>query len=262
MTDDEQLARNGAGRHGVRAGNSAQQDLQREGVCGHHGDPWPHAASIFAQLQHETTPRAASIASRDASAEHEGAPLQVSSRCVTKRQQRAILRRPMHAKDLHAKDLRATDMRALRFALAITWAVYQAWASGALGSAAKRERKLIPRTAMFFRRSRRASARHCSHHGSSPWLRDAEIFGQDLDEQLCCREHNPRHEQGRARKQQEIIEDLGHHIPHAHGPMHRRRARTGRRRDGDTSNLAHNARRFDWFPIPQLFFTIMFSLGS
>jgi hypothetical protein len=37
---------------------------------------------------------------------------------VTKRQQRAILRRPMHAKDLPAK-----DMHALRFALAITWAV-------------------------------------------------------------------------------------------------------------------------------------------
>ena len=44
---------------------------------------------------------------------------------MTKRQQRAILRRPMHAKDLRATDLPATDMRALRFALAITWAVYR-----------------------------------------------------------------------------------------------------------------------------------------
>ena len=52
-------------------------------------------------------------------------PLQVSSRRVTKRQQRAILRRPMHAKDLHAKDLRATDLPALRFALATTWVVYR-----------------------------------------------------------------------------------------------------------------------------------------
>jgi hypothetical protein len=26
-----------------------------------------------------------------------------------------------------------------------------------------------------------------------------------------------------------------------------------RRRDGDTSNLAQNARRFDWFPRPTLF---------
>ena len=31
--------------------------------------------------------------------------------------------------------------------------------------------------------------------------------------------------------------------PPAHGPMHRRRARAGRRHDGDTSNLAQSARR-------------------
>jgi hypothetical protein len=34
-----------------------------------------------------------------------------------------------------------------------------------------------------------------------------------LDEQPCCREHNPRHEQGRARKKQEVVQDSGHHIP-------------------------------------------------
>jgi hypothetical protein len=69
-------------------------------------------------------------------------PLQVSSRRVTKRQQRAILRRPMHAKDLHAKDLRATDLRAtdlpaLRFALATTRAVYRLGRLEPWGSAAK-----------------------------------------------------------------------------------------------------------------------------
>ena len=32
-------------------------------------------------------------------------------------------------------------------------------------------------------------------------------------------------------------------VPPAHGPMHRRRARAGRRHDGDTSNLAQSARR-------------------
>src|SRR4051794_12383951 len=41
--------------------------------------------------------------------------------------------------------------------------------------------------------------------------------------------------------------------PPAHDPMQRRRGRTGRRRDGDTSNLAQNARRLDWFP-PMNFF--------
>ena len=46
--------------------------------------------------------------------------LQVSARRVTKRQQGAILRRP-----IRAKDLPATDMRALGFAFAITWAVYR-----------------------------------------------------------------------------------------------------------------------------------------
>ena len=34
-----------------------------------------------------------------------------------------------------------------------------------------------------------------------------------LNEQPCCREHNPRHEQGRARKKQEVVQDSGHHIP-------------------------------------------------
>ena len=34
-----------------------------------------------------------------------------------------------------------------------------------------------------------------------------------LDEQLRCREHNPSYEQGRACKQQDIVEDSGHHIP-------------------------------------------------
>ena len=208
------------------------------------------AASGFdicaAPARNDTSRSIHSIA--DATAEHEGAPLQVSARCVMKRQQRAILRRPMHAKDLPAKDIRA-----LRVALAITWAVYRLRRLQPWASAAKRERTLIPRTVMFFRRSRRARARHCSHHGSSPWLRDAEIFGQGLDEQPCCREHNPRHEQGRTCKQQKIVEDSGHHIPHAHGPMHCRRARTGRRRDGDTSNLAHNAPTVRLVPHRELF---------
>jgi hypothetical protein len=39
------------------------------------------------------------------------------------------------------------------------------------------------------------------------------FFGQELDEQLRCREHNPSYEQGRACKQQDIVEDSGHHIP-------------------------------------------------
>jgi hypothetical protein len=42
--------------------------------------------------------------------------------------------------------------------------------------------------------------------------------------------------------------------PPAHRPMHPGRARAGRRRDGDTSNLAQNARRFDWFPTQRFFF--------
>ena len=114
-----------------------------------------------------------SIASRDATAEHEGAPLQVSSRRVTKRQQRAILRRPMHAKDLHAKDLRATDLPALRFALAITWVVYRLGRLE-LGSAAKRERKLIPRTGNVFSGAPDARVRGTAHtmahrHGSETW---------------------------------------------------------------------------------------------
>jgi hypothetical protein len=37
------------------------------------------------------------------------------------------------------------------------------------------------------------------------------------------------------------------------GPMHCRHAKASRRRDGDTSNLAQNARRLDWFPTPQTF---------
>ncbi len=32
----------------------------------------------------------------------------------------------------------------------------------------------------------------------------------------------------------------------------------GRRRDGDTSNLAHNGRRLDWFPRPTLFSLLCF----
>ena len=36
----------------------------------------------------------------------------------------------------------------------------------------------------------------------------------------------------------------------------------GRRRDGDTSNLAQNARRFDWFPRPTLFWCLKFSFCS
>jgi hypothetical protein len=150
----------------------------------------------------------------------------------------------MHAKDLPAKDLPATDIRALRVALAITWAVYR------LERLPRNENgNLFPKTGNVFPAP---PTRACAAL-ITPWLRYAKIFGQGLDEQLRCREHNPRHEQGRARKQQEIVEDSGHHIPHAHCPMHRRRARTGRRRDGDTSNLAHNARRFDWFPTRRFF---------
>jgi hypothetical protein len=105
----------------------------------------------------------------------------------------------------------------------------------------------------------RGTDRTIAHrHGSDR----QRFFSQELDEQLCCREHDPRHEQGRACKQQKIVEDSGHHIPHAHGPMQCRRARAGRRRDGDTSNLAQNARRFDWFPRPTLFWCLKFSFCS
>ena len=128
--------------------------------------------------------------------------LQVSARRVTKRQQGAILRRPMRAKDLPA-----TAMRALRVALAITWAVYR------LRRLPRNDNgHLFQEREIFLRRSRRASARHCFYtmarrHGSD----GKRFFGQDLDEQLRCREHNPRHEQGRACKQQKIVEDSGHH---------------------------------------------------
>ena len=54
VTNDEQLVCNGADRHGVSAGESTQQYLQRERIRSHHGDPWSHGASSFAQLQHET----------------------------------------------------------------------------------------------------------------------------------------------------------------------------------------------------------------
>jgi hypothetical protein len=139
-------------------------------------------------------------------------------------------------------------MRALRFALAITWVVSRLGAS-----AAKRGRILNYKNGKFFSGAPDARVRGTAHTMvHRQWLRDAE--SRELDEQLCCREHNPRHEQGRTCKQQEIVEDSGHHIPHAHGPIHCRRARTGRRRDGDTSNLAHNARRFDWFPFNELFY--------
>jgi hypothetical protein len=111
-------------------------------------------------------------------------------------------------------------IRTLRFALAITWAVSR------LGHLPRNEDgHLFQEREIFLRRSRRASARHCSHHGSSTWRRYTEIPGEELDEQLRCREHNPRHEQGRTCKQQEIVEDSGHHIPHAHGPTLCRRAR-------------------------------------
>jgi hypothetical protein len=87
--------------------------------------------------------------------------LQVSARRVTKRQQGAILRRPMRAKDLPA-----TDMRALGFAFAITWAVYR------LGRLPRNENgHLFQEREIFLRRARRARARHRSHHGSSTWLR-------------------------------------------------------------------------------------------
>ena len=39
-------------------------------------------------------------------------------------------------------------------------------------------------------------------------------------------------------------------------PCTARRARIGRRRDGDTSNLARNARQFDWFPTQRTFFWV------
>jgi hypothetical protein len=82
--------------------------------------------------------------------------VQVSSRCVSKRQQRAILRRPMHAKGL-GRD----GMRTLRFALAITWAVSRLWAS-----AAKRGRTLITRTGNF---SPALPTRECAAL-LTPWL--------------------------------------------------------------------------------------------
>ena len=106
-----------------------------------------------------------------ATAEDEGALLQVSSRCVTKRQQRAILRRPMHAKDLRATDLPATDMRALRFAFATTRAVYSLGRLQPWASAAKRERKLISKNGQCFSgapdvqvrgTARTMAHRHCS----------------------------------------------------------------------------------------------------
>jgi hypothetical protein len=121
---------------------------------------------------------------------------------------------------MHAKDLHATDLRALRFALAITWP------STGLGICREMRTDTYSRNGKFFSGAPDARVRGTAHtiahrHGS-----DRQRFsGGDLDEQLCCREHNPRHEQGRACKQQEIVEDSGHHIPHAHDPMLRRRAR-------------------------------------
>ena len=47
---------------------------------------------------------------------------------------------------------------------------------------------------------------------------------RDLDEQLGRREHDPRYEQGRARKQQDVIEDSGQDSPLHTAPC-RRRAR-------------------------------------
>jgi hypothetical protein len=94
----------------------------------------------------------------NATAEHEGAPPQVSARCVTKRQQRAILRRPMHAKDLPA-----TDMRALRFAFATTRAVYSLGRLQPWASAAKRERKLISKNGQCFSGAPDARVRGTDH---------------------------------------------------------------------------------------------------
>jgi hypothetical protein len=97
----------------------------------------------------------------------------------------------------------------------------------------------------------RDTARAMAHgHGSET----RRFFSQDLDEELCCREHNPRDEQGRTRKQQEVIEDSGHDNSPCARPPASRPASAGRRRDGDTSNLALNARRFDWFPTQLTFF--------
>ena len=124
--------------------------------------PWRSMAAcgfdICAAPAQNTSPCFLSIAG--ATAEGEGALRQFSARCVTKRQQLAIPCQPTHAKHLHA-----TDMRALRFALANTWVVSR------LGHLPRNEDgHLLQEREIFLRRSRRASARHCSH-GSSTWLR-------------------------------------------------------------------------------------------
>jgi hypothetical protein len=55
----------------VCAGEASQQYLERECIGSHHGDPWSQAASRFAQLQHQTTPRQPSLAFAGGSTEDE-----------------------------------------------------------------------------------------------------------------------------------------------------------------------------------------------
>ena len=209
-----------------------------------------------APARNDTSPCFHSIA--DATAEHEGAPRRISARCVTKRQQRAILRRPALYSRRTCPRRTCGRRTCGRFASRYPGGRLQPWAS-----AAKRGRKPISENGQcFLLRCRRASARHCSHHGSSPCSDEQRFFGQELDEQLCCREHDPRYEQGRACKKQDVIEDSGHDNSPCALPHTSRRAGAGRRRDGDTSNLAHNARRFGWFPTGRTFFWTKFSSVS
>jgi len=88
VTNDEQVACNGADRHGVCAGEASQQYLERECIGSHHGDPWSQAASRFAQLQHQTTPRQPSLAFVGGSTEDERSCVDASSPlCVVRWQQ-------------------------------------------------------------------------------------------------------------------------------------------------------------------------------
>jgi hypothetical protein len=74
-----------------------------------------------------------------------------------------------------------------------------------------------------------------------------------LNEQPCCREHNPRHEQGRARKKQEVVQDSGHHIPLRTAPCTADVLGPAADVMGIPPTLPTTPRRFDWFPTEELF---------
>ena len=73
MTNDEQTARGRiAGRSKMRTSHSTQQYLQRERIGRDHGDPWSHAFSSFAALQHDVIPRPCLISIVGGKAEDDG----------------------------------------------------------------------------------------------------------------------------------------------------------------------------------------------